>query len=146
MFIIKNYLSGALLWYRHASMRVTDSIVDDQLYEGTAKSAEGYLASVLFRKTNEEGCNILVNWQDQDSSAKKSFRQDSQQIIKMHVKKFPTVESVSCCCFGNKHKFGCGCITNSFIQAAKLNLYCAITQCGNNALSFAERMSNLGRY
>ena len=33
-----------------------------------------------------------------------------------------------------------------FIQAAKRNLYCTITQCGNNASNFAERMRNLGRY
>ena len=46
-FIIKNYLTGALLWYGHASMRGADSMVDDQLYQGTAKSAEGYLAAVL---------------------------------------------------------------------------------------------------
>ena len=62
------------------------------------------------------------------------------------MKKFPTVESVSYCCFGKKHKVGCGCITNSFIQAAKRNLYCAIMQCGNNVSSFAERMHNFSRY
>ena len=56
-------------------MRGTDKIVTDDLYQGTAKSAEGYLASVLFSKANEEGCQILVNWQDQDSSSEKSFRE-----------------------------------------------------------------------
>ena len=86
-FIIKNYLNGALLWYGHASMRGTDSVVDDQLYEGTAKSAEGYLASVLFRKASEEGCKILVNWQDQDSSAEKSFREVFGDSTSAHVMK-----------------------------------------------------------
>ena len=62
------------------------------------------------------------------------------------MKKFPTVESVSCCCFGKKHKVGCGCIANLFILAAKCNLYCAITQCGSKASRFAERISNLGWY
>ena len=61
--------------HSHVSMRGTDKIVTDDLYQGTAKSAEGYLASVLFSKANEEGCQILVNWQDQDSSSEKSFRE-----------------------------------------------------------------------
>lgn len=54
-------------------MRGSDPI-DDQLYEGTAKSTEGYLAGVLFEKAKEEGCAIEINWQDHDSSSEKSFR------------------------------------------------------------------------
>ena len=78
-----------------------------------------------------------------DMKMKKTFTADYN---KKYVKKFPTVESVSCCCLGKKHKVGCGRITDSFIQAAKRNLYCAITQCGNNASRFAERMHNLDWY
>lgn len=37
-FVIRNWLTGALLWYGHVCMRGSDPI-DDQLYEGTAKSA-----------------------------------------------------------------------------------------------------------
>lgn len=177
-FIIKNYLTGALLWYGHASMRGADSMVDDQLYQGTAKSAEGYLAAVLFKKAHEEGCTIIVNWQDQDSSSEKSFREvfgdTSSRVMKCgghigrahgnalkemktkksltvgykrkHVSNFPQVEHVSCSCSGKKHKVGCGCITDSFIQGAKRNLYCAITQAKNSAEDFAKRMRNLGKY
>ena len=54
-------------------MRGSDSLIEDDLYEGTAKSAEGFLAAVLFKKANDEGCSIEINWQDQDSSSKKSF-------------------------------------------------------------------------
>lgn len=61
-FIIRNYLTGALLWYGHLSMRGADSVIADKLYEGTAKSAEGYLAAALFRKAQEEGCKIVINW------------------------------------------------------------------------------------
>ena len=178
-FIIRNYLTGALLWYGHVSMRGTDKIVTDDLYQGTAKSAEGYLASVLFSKANEEGCQILVNWQDQDSSSEKSFREvygdgASARVMKCgghvgrahgnalkdlkgkktltvdykrkHAEKFPQVESVTCCCSGKRHKVGCGCINDAFIQSAKRNLFCAITQCGNSASNFAERMRHLGQY
>ena len=65
-----------------------------------------------------------------------------------HKDKFPEVEVVSCCCKGKHHKAGCGCTTDAFIQRAKRNLFCAITQCGNTASVFAERMCNLnlGKY
>ena len=54
-------------------MRGSDPI-DDQLYEGTAKSAEGYLAGICFEKAKDERCVIEINWQDLDSSSEKSFR------------------------------------------------------------------------
>ena len=44
--------------------------VDDDLYEGTAKSAEGHAA---FGLAKEDGVNIEVNWQDADSSSANSF-------------------------------------------------------------------------
>lgn len=43
-------------------MRGADPIITDDLYQGTAKSAGGYLASVLFEKAQEEGCHVEVNW------------------------------------------------------------------------------------
>ena len=62
-------------------------MIDDDLYQGTAKSAEGYLAGVLFQKASDEGCKIQVNWQDQDSSSEKSFHsvfgpQTSARVMK----------------------------------------------------------------
>ena len=68
-FGICNWLTGALLWYGHACMKGSDPILSDDLYKGTAKSAEGYLADILFAKAKDEGCKIEVNWQDQDSSS-----------------------------------------------------------------------------
>ncbi len=73
-FVVRNFLTGALLWYAHASVRGTDSVVQGELYEGTAKSTEGFMAAALFKKAREEGCHVEVNWQDQDSSSEKSFR------------------------------------------------------------------------
>ena len=72
-FVIRNWLTGALLWYGHVCMRGSDPI-DDELYEGTAKSAEGYLTGICFEKAKDEGCVIEINWQDQDSSSEKSFQ------------------------------------------------------------------------
>ena len=54
-------------------MRCSDPVITDKLYQGTAKSREGYIAGVLFEKAKEEGCTIEINWQDQDSSSEKSF-------------------------------------------------------------------------
>ena len=73
-FVIKNYITGALLYYGHLSMRGADRICDEELWEGTAKSAEGHLSQVLWAKAKEEDLKIEVNWQDADSSSAKGFR------------------------------------------------------------------------
>ena len=159
-------------------MRGCDSIIDDPLYMGTAKSAEGYLAAVLFKKAKDEGCKIAVNWQDQDFSSDKSFhsvfgpetsarvmkcgghvgRAHGNRLKEMKSKKeftsdfkknrhnFPQVDTVTCNCKGKRHSRGCGCLTDTFIETAKRNLFCAISQCRNSAHLFEERMRNLGKY
>ena len=178
-FVIRNWLTGALLWYGHACMRGTDAIIPDELYSGMAKSAEGYLAGVLFAKAKEEGCHIEINWQDQDSSSEKSFRsvytsETSSRVMKCgghvgrshekalqqlkakkefdsgyvskHKENFPAVQTVVCSCKGKRHSQKCGCLTDAFIQAARRNLYYAISQCGNSSTLFASRMIELGKY
>ena len=70
-FIVKNYLRNSILWYGHLCMLGNDDVAEP-VFPGTAKSAEGHLAEVLFKRMKEEGCNIQVNWQDNDSSAAKS--------------------------------------------------------------------------
>lgn len=42
-FVIKNYITGALLYYGHLSMQGAARICDEDLWQGTAKSAEGHL-------------------------------------------------------------------------------------------------------
>ena len=73
-FIIKNYLTGALLYYGHLSMRGAENISTEELWQGTAKAAEGHLAQILWAKSKEEGIEVEVNWQDADSSSAKGFR------------------------------------------------------------------------
>ena len=58
-FIIKNYLTGGLLWYGHKCMRGRD-VVEDELFEGTAKSMEGVLASECYEQVKSEGCKVEV--------------------------------------------------------------------------------------
>ena len=62
-FIIKNYMSGGILWYGHKCMRGDDDIVDEELYEGTAKSMEGVLADECYRQAKRKGCKINTVWQ-----------------------------------------------------------------------------------
>ena len=73
-FVIKNYITGGLLYYGHLSMRGADRICNEELWQGTAKAAEGHLAQVLWAKAKEEGLKVEVNWQDADSSSAKGFR------------------------------------------------------------------------
>ena len=73
-FVIVNFLRGCTLYYGHACMRGSNSISDSELWEGTAKAAEGHLAEVCFTKAKEEGMVVAINWQDAESSSAKSFR------------------------------------------------------------------------
>ena len=70
-FSIRNYLTGALLYYVHLCQKGKDKVIQDELYRGTSKSAEGYGARLTLRKAKEEGLHIEVHWQDADSSSAK---------------------------------------------------------------------------
>jgi len=66
---VRDYLTGALLYYQHISQRGKDNLCEENLYEGTSKSMEGHAASVVFAIAKEEGMNVAVHWMDKDSSA-----------------------------------------------------------------------------
>ena len=175
-FIIKNYLTNTILWYGHACMRGDDDVIEEPLYPGTSKSAEGYLAEKLFQKAKDEGCCISVNWQDSDSSAAKSVksifpsiqimycaghvgRAHSNQLNDLkakktftkaytdkHVRAHPTVATVACCCARGNHRAGCGCITEGFIRNARISHFLVCIQAGNDPNIYAQRMRELGKY
>ena len=69
LLIIRNYLTGGLFWYGHISMHGRDYVVQDELYEGTAKSTWGVLADKCYEQAKTEGCKVKVVWQDGDSIA-----------------------------------------------------------------------------
>ena len=46
-----------------------DDIIGGELYQGTAKGAEGYAANITFQKAKEEGMHVEVQWQDAAVSA-----------------------------------------------------------------------------
>lgn len=59
-FIVKNYLTGGLLWYGHKCMQRKDDVVEEELYEGTAKLMEGVLAEECYEQAKNEGCKVEV--------------------------------------------------------------------------------------
>ena len=44
-----------------------------------------------------------------------------------------------------RHSAKCGSISDGFVESAWHNLFCAITQCGNKADMFAQRMRSTSR-
>ena len=83
-FTIRNYDTGALLYFTRLCQKGRDKTITSELYKGTSKSMEGYGATQLMRKAKEEGLNIKVHWQDADSSAStnvKEYYPDAEIMI-----------------------------------------------------------------
>ena len=148
-FSIRNYKTGALLYYMHICQKGQDKIIKEDLYRGTSKSAEGFGARELLKKAKKEGLNIEIHWQDADSSSSKSVeevfpnakvmicgghagRAHLKQLQALAKKKtftekfrnkyreqFPQVDTVRCEC--KRHKAGCGCLSDTFCQRARNN-------------------------
>ena len=53
-FEIKNYITGALLYYGHLSMRDAGRICIEDLWQGTAKSAESQLSQKLWAQAKKK--------------------------------------------------------------------------------------------
>ncbi|XP_028516281.1 uncharacterized protein LOC110243876, partial [Exaiptasia diaphana] len=172
-FIIKNYLTGGLVWYGHKCMKGGDDLIEDELFEGTSKSMEGVLAGECYKQAKDEGCCVEVVWQDADSSSanavaehhpggkvykcgghvgrahtnnlkeaakRKSF---SATMIAKHKAEYPEIEKAKCGC--KRHKKGCGCLSDAFIKAAKINHFCCLQQC-KDPKEYARRMRALANH
>lgn len=172
-FIIKNYMTGGLLWYGHKCMRGNDDVVDDDLYEGTAKSMERVLSDECYGQAKVEGCSVEVVWQDGDSSPAKSVakhhsdgkvykcgghvgrahanslkeaekkKEFSSDIKTKYKDKFPQVLTAKCQC--TRHRAGCGCMSDSFTKCARINHFRCLQQC-QNPTEYATRLRNLSNY
>ena len=68
-FSMRNYLTGALLYYKHLCQRGRDKVIKEELYMGTSKAAEGYGAHLTLKRAKEEGMHIAVHSQDAGSSS-----------------------------------------------------------------------------
>ena len=145
-FSIRNYYTGAL-YRKQLCQKDRDDLINEELYQGTSKGAEGYAARFTFKKAKEKGINITVHWQDADSSsnamtehfpdaeivicgghAGKAHKKQLEKLAKMksftdkfkkkHHERFPQVDSVVCHC-EKRHKPGCGCLSEAFIEKAR---------------------------
>ena len=140
-FIIKNYLTGGLLWYGHKCMRG-----DEELYADTAKYMEGILAGECYKQAKDEGCNVDTVLQDGDSSSAKSVtehhsnskvykcgghvgcahtnnlkepakkKEFSKEVAQKFKDKFSNIKTLKCKC--EQHKSGCGCLSETFIKGS----------------------------
>ena len=67
-FTLRNYMNNSLLYVVHLCTRG-----DDELFEGTAKAAEGHAAEIAFGLARDDNVHIEVHWQDGDSSSANSL-------------------------------------------------------------------------
>ena len=169
---VRDYLTGALLYYQHISQRGKDNICEDMLYEGTSKSMEGHAASVVFERAKAEGMNVSIHWMDKDSSAALAIGEhfpdamlmlcgghaarahfNAVKIIQTKKRftsdevvslqeKYPKVETALCHC-QKRHTKGCGCISDNFLVVARSKFFRALVDAGTKPDIFAERMRNL---
>ena len=173
-FSIRNYLTGALLYYVHLCQKGRDKVIQEDLYQGTSKAAEGCGARLTLKKAKEEGLRIEVHWQDADSSSSNvvvehfgdakvmicgghagrahkkqlenlaKMKSFSEDFIAMHGKKFPLVRDVVCHC-KKRHSIGCGCLSDSFIERARNNFSFILSE-SQSPEEFSTRLRALPKH
>ena len=170
-FHVRDYMRNSVLYYHHLSQRGKDSI-NEELYQGTSKSSEGFAADLLFRKMKEEGMNVALHWQDADSSSSNALRrhfgsgktmlcgghfsrahykklnklkvqkQFSADEIKNLKEQYPGVEKAKCPCI--KHRHGsCGCITDAFISNSRRRVFKAMVDAKTDPAALESRLKML---
>ena len=170
-FSIRNYFNGALLYRKHLCQRGRDDVVQEDLYQGTSKGAEGYAARLMFSKAKEEGMNVAIQWQDADSSSSKAvtdhfpdaeimicgghagrahkkqleklskMKRFTENLITKHKAEFPSVADVVCHC-SSRHKPGCGCLSDMFIARARNNFSLILSR-SDTADHFSSKLKAL---
>ena len=165
-FVIKNYLTGGLLWCGHKCMRGIYNVIEEELYEGTAKSMEGVLADQCYQQVKAEGCKVNTVWDDGDSTSRNTVslhhptakvykcgghtgreaakkEEFSEDMKRKYREKFPSTETGKCKC--SRHKSGCGCLSDSFIKGACINHFIILWQ-SETTEEYASRIQNLSTY
>ncbi|KAJ7355039.1 hypothetical protein OS493_028254 [Desmophyllum pertusum] len=134
---------------------------------------EGILAEECYKQAADEGCKVEVGWQDGNSSAGKAIRNHhpdgkvykcgghvgrahviqlnnaakkkdySADIKRKYKDRFPLVLSVKCKC--ERHKAGCGCLSENVLTSACVNHFCCLQQC-EDPQEYARCMRALGEY
>ena len=57
-FSIRNYYTGALLYRKHLCQKGRDNMINEELYQGTSKGAEGYAAHLTFKKQKPKASTL----------------------------------------------------------------------------------------
>ena len=173
-FSIRNYFTGAMLYYKHLCQKGYDSEIRDDLYLGTSKSVEGFCARIPFNKAKEEGMDVEIHWQDADSSSSigvqeafpgakvmicgghagkshlkqlgvwASKKSFSKAMKTKHAKQFPQVMHAECHC-KEKHAPGCGCLSQAFREKSR-NYFSVILSSSETAEEFARRVRDLAKH
>ena len=173
-FTIRNYLNGALLYYHHLCQKGRDKIIEEELYKGTSKSAEGYAARDTFKRAKQEGMQVAVHWQDADSSSAKAvtevfpdaeimicgghagrahkkilesrqkMKSFSKHMLDKYKERYPALSDLSCKCKG-KHNAACGCLTGAFIAKAHTN-FTSILMEAQSQEEFVQRVEALPKH
>ena len=144
--------------------------MNEDLYKGTSKGAEGYAVRLMFKRAVEEGMNIAIQWQDADSSFSKAvidhfpnaeimicgvhagrahkkqleelskMKKFTEDLIKKHKARFPSVVDLVC-----HHKAGRGCMSDEFIKRARNNFSLILSR-SETAEEFSAKMKALARH
>lgn len=134
-YTIRNYMNNSILYVVHQCQRGFDKTANEELYQGTSKSAEGYSAEIAFTQAREEGLEVAIHWQDADSSSGNAIKKimPEAKVMKClghvgrahnnqletlqktkafskgykdkHKLKFPDVLKVKCVCEGKNHNY-----------------------------------------
>ena len=174
-FTIRNYLNGALLYYHHLCQKGSDNVIEEELYKGTSKSAEGYAARLTFRRAKEEGIQVAVHWQDADSSSAKAvsdvfldaeimicgghagrahkkilelrhkMKKVSKTMIEKYKDTFPALGKLRCKCEGGNHSPTCGCLNLPLISKAHTN-FSSILMEAQSQEEFVKRLEALPKH
>ena len=173
-FSVRNYFTGELLYRKHLCQRGRDVVIDEELYQGTSHGAEGYAATMVFQQAKEDGMELAINWQDNDSFSSKAIKKIfpkaevmicrghegrahlnqlkklkkmksfTKDWIKSHQKYVSRIPQITCKC-QKIHKKNCGCITDGFIVYSR-NLLSSIIKCSDTAEEYAKRVRSLYKH
>ena len=175
-YTVRNYITGALLYYTHMCQSGKDTVTSEPVFKGTSKSAEGIGASESFKKAHGEGMIIESHWQDGDSTSANALRQyypdvyvfyccghiakaHAKRLALLHrdkkfhsdaIKKNPNFEKLQCMCLtksGNlRHGKNCGCFKEAFVDKARRNLVQILNNSGNSVAKFENDIRNLAKH
>ena len=141
-YTVRNYLTGALLYYYHICQKGSDDLCEDEIYEGTSKAAEGFGANEVFKLMVRHQMNVECHIQDGDSTSGNVVLEHfplcrvlrcGNHVAKNHAIKLDKLRKlkemtndgveVECCCKGKRHSKHCGCLTEKFINLARLHYH-----------------------